>query len=50
MDANLDESSTVYYGTISGAGALYAPAGQYRSYEINTDQPATIRRLTWERP
>ncbi len=47
MDAELDESAAVYYGEINGAGALYAPEGQYRSYEINTDQPATIRRLTW---
>ena len=47
LDANLDESLEVYYGKISGIGALYAPEGYYRSYEIDTDQPASIRRLTW---
>ncbi|MBN1135668.1 MAG: hypothetical protein JXM73_03740 [Anaerolineae bacterium] len=47
MDANLDESAAVYYGEINGAGALYAPEGWYRSYEIDTDQPASIRRLSW---
>ena len=44
---SLNPSAAVYYGSINGEGALYAPEGQYTSYEIDTDQPAKIRRLAW---
>jgi uncharacterized repeat protein (TIGR01451 family) len=46
-DGLLHPSDAVYFGEINGAGALYAPEGQYRSYEIDTNQPASIRRLNW---
>ncbi len=39
---------TVFFGSVDGAGALYAPEGWYWSDEIDLEQPATLRRLAWE--
>ena len=47
-DGNQNVVDTIFLGTVNGAGALYAPEGTYRSDKIDLEQPATLRRLTWE--
>jgi hypothetical protein len=47
-DGNQNVVDTIFFGTVNGAGALYAPEGIYRSEKINLKQRATLRRITWE--
>jgi uncharacterized repeat protein (TIGR01451 family) len=47
-DAHQRPTNTVFFGTVNGAGAFYAPEGVYRSAEIDLAQPATLYRLDWE--
>ncbi len=48
QDADQDATDTIFFGSIQGQGALYAPAGQYRSEKLDLEQPATLRKLTWQ--
>jgi uncharacterized repeat protein (TIGR01451 family) len=39
---------TVFFGTVNGVGALYSPDGVYQSQEFDLEQPAKLRKLTWD--
>ncbi|MGD8626553.1 MAG: hypothetical protein PVJ34_18585 [Anaerolineae bacterium] len=44
-----DPRDTVFFGTVSGVGAIYSPEGTYISDEIALSQfPATLRKLSWD--
>ena len=46
-DADEHPKDTVYYGTVTGVGALYSPEGRYRSDVIDLGQTAKLRKLEW---
>ncbi|MCL7453455.1 MAG: hypothetical protein M8467_10460 [Anaerolineae bacterium] len=49
QDASINPRDTVYFGSVTGQGALYSPDGIYRSKEMYLGSyPATLRKLTWE--
>jgi uncharacterized repeat protein (TIGR01451 family) len=48
QDTNQDATDTIFFGSIQGEGALYAPAGEYLSDKIDLGQPATLRKLAWQ--
>jgi uncharacterized repeat protein (TIGR01451 family) len=47
QDGTLKVRNSVYYVSIDGSSALYAPQGEYLSYEVDLGQDAALRRLTW---
>jgi len=47
QDDTLKARDTVYYGTVMGDASLYAPRGEYLSYEIDLGQTAGFRRFAW---
>jgi uncharacterized repeat protein (TIGR01451 family) len=48
QDGSQDPTDTIFFGSIHGDGALYAPAGEYLSEKIDLGQPAALRKLTWQ--
>ncbi|MGC9333983.1 MAG: Kelch repeat-containing protein, partial [Anaerolineae bacterium] len=49
LDERAQPRDTVYFGSVTGQGALYSPDGIYRSKEMYLGPyPATMRRLTWD--
>jgi uncharacterized repeat protein (TIGR01451 family) len=48
MDGERNIRDTVFFGTVNGAGAAYAPEGVYLSEEIDLEQPATLVQLDWQ--
>lgn len=48
QDGDAYVRDTIFYGSVSGAGAVYATEGTYISNEIDLDQQAKLLQLEWD--
>jgi uncharacterized repeat protein (TIGR01451 family) len=48
QDSEGSVRDTIYFGSVDGAGAVYAPKGKYISGEIYLGQEATLLELEWD--
>ncbi len=48
QDGDAKVRDTIFYGSVEGAGAVYAPEGTYLSDEIDLGQQAKLLQLEWD--
>jgi uncharacterized repeat protein (TIGR01451 family) len=48
IDSTQKPQNTVFFGTVTGVGAIYSPKGYYQSEEMDFGQLAALRRLDWD--
>jgi uncharacterized repeat protein (TIGR01451 family) len=45
---SLEVKDTIFVGAVGDVEAMYAPQGEYESFAIDLEQPATLLQLTWD--